>query len=177
MIKLKGVTPALTIAISGHRPAKLPGQGELNNPEAQEFFGVVRQQLSSAIFLGRNTFLHGGCSGFDIICMEQIIFLKERYPHIKYITVAPFRKDYFAKTWWTPEWVERAKNVFSKHNGSFVLEHEYRKGIYYDRNKVLIDNCSELICYCADEKSGAGFTKNYAEQKNIRVRNIFTGGH
>ena len=71
MGKLKSLPPAHTVCFSGHRPDRLPGNGD---PEkAQALAAALRERIEDAIRHGKDTFCHGAMAGFDIFAAERHI--------------------------------------------------------------------------------------------------------
>ena len=171
---LNDVDSALSVSFSGHRPDRLPGKGDPNTPEAQKLVAALRERIESAIGRGKVYFLHGAMAGFDIFAAEQVIALKEQYPQIQLVTVAPYRTHFYTKEkCWTPDWVKRAKAVFELTDIGLSLENEYRSGIYYKRNDVLIEYSSELICYWDGGNGGTKYTHDKAESKGLTISNLY----
>ena len=172
--KLKHISPECAVSFSGHRPERLPGKGDLNTPEAQRLAAALREQIEAAIGRGKIFFLNGGMAGFDIFAMEQVAEMKKQYPQIQLVTVAPYKVDFFSREkCWTPDWENRAREIFSKQDIGVKVAERYRSGIYYERNKVLIDYSSELICYWDGGKGGTKFTYDYAVDHGLKITNLF----
>ena len=72
------IVPEHTLCFSGHRPARLPGGGDLDAPEMQALTATLRNEIAAAIGRGKTVMLHGCMAGWDIICAEQVILLKEQ---------------------------------------------------------------------------------------------------
>ncbi len=174
MVSLKEIDSAHAVSFSGHRPDRLPGNGDPNEPETQILTTVLQQKIIAAINRGMTAFIHGCMAGFDIYAIEQVIALKQQYPHIKIISVAPYSAHFFTKEkCWTPEWENRAREVFHQHDFGVSLSEHYRRGIYFERNDVLIDYSSELICYWDGGKGGTKYTIDRANSKGLSVFNLF----
>jgi len=173
---LKDIDPSLTVCFSGHRPNRLPGNGDPEAPEAQKLVAVLQQELKAAIDKGMTAFIHGCMAGFDIYAIEQVIALKPQYPYIKIISVAPYSTHFFTKEkCWTPEWVNRAREVFRQHDTGISLAENYRRGIYYERNEVLIQYSSLLICYHDGGSGGTKYTIDKAREKGLTIKNLYGG--
>ena len=173
MNKLKNINLQNAVSFSGHRPERLPGQGKPNNVETQKFIAVMQEQIASAVNRGKHIFINGAMAGFDIFAAEQVIEMKSLYPQIQLVTIAPYRTHFFNREkCWTAEWRERAKKVFDKHDMGVVVANDYRSGIYYERNRDLVDNSSELLCFWDGKSSGTKYTVDYAKQKGKQVTNV-----
>lgn len=172
---LEQINPSLAVCFSGHRPDRLPGRGE---PDAQETIllnDALRKYIGDAVKRGKDTFINGLMAGWDIMAAEQVIVMKEQYPHIKLVTVAPYSVHFFTREkCWTEDWVKRAKEVCRLSDIRVSLSEHYRPGIYYERNRVVVDYSSELICYSDGGKGGTQHTMQYAKEKEHTVYNLFS---
>ena len=48
----------------------------------------------------------------------------------------------------------------------------YYPGVYYERNRMMIDHSSELICYHDGGRGGTTQTVRYARSKGISIYNL-----
>lgn len=172
---LNTFNPAQAVCFSGHRPDRLPGDGDPDMPETQKLIAALREHIEDAIRRGKIFYLHGAMAGFDILEAEQVIALKKAYPQIRLITIAPFSVHFYShKKCWTSEWIGRATEIFRQDDFGISLAEHYRSGIYYERNRALVDHSSELICYHDGGKGGTAQTVQYARNKGLSVYNLFT---
>ena len=165
------------VCFSGHRPDRLPGQGEPDEPETQKLAAVLLGHIENAIRSGKDVFINGLMAGWDVFAAEQVITLKKQHPHIRLVTIAPYSSHFFSREkCWTPEWVNRAREVFRQHDFGISLAEHYRFGIYYERNRALVDHSSMLICYHDGGKGGTKYTINRAIEKDLIVKNLYERG-
>jgi len=175
--ELLNIDPALAVSFSGHRPERLPGNGDLDTPEIQKLSVLLRHEIIAAIDRGMTTFLHGCMAGFDLFAALQVMEVKKQYPHVRLVSVAPYAVHFFTKEkCWTPEWVNRAREVFDKHDFGISLAEHYRSGIYYERNRVLVAHSSMLICYYDGGNGGTKYTVGKAIEKGLTVKNLYGEG-
>ncbi|MDL2287045.1 SLOG family protein [Eubacteriales bacterium OttesenSCG-928-G02] len=174
MVALKDIDPAKAVSFSGHRPDRLPGYGSLNTSDAQKLKNKMQEQIDDSIRRGKIFYLHGAMAGFDIFAAEQVATMKKQYPQIQLITIAPYKEHFFTREkCWTPDWISRARAVFNQHDMGIKVAERYRSGIYYERNRILIDHSSELICYWDGGSGGTKYTVDQAKNKGIIVHNMF----
>ena len=177
MKELNEIDPARAVSFSGHRPERLPGNGDPDAPGAQRLAAVLQKEITAAIERGMTAFLHGCMAGFDIFAIEQVIALKAEYPHIQIISVAPYKAEFFTREkCWTPNWISRARAVFDQHDIGVRVAERYRSGIYFARNDILVAYSSELICYHDDGRGGTAYTVNKAIEKGLTVHNLYDRG-
>lgn len=98
--------------------------------------------------------------------------LKQKYPQIHLILVLPFDRQYTHETGWTRAEVEQYNRLKSRASKVTALAAEYVSGIYYRRNRHLVDYSSLCIAYKLRENSGTGYTVRYAAEKGLRVVNL-----
>lgn len=162
--------PEITAAFTGYRPQKLPNHGSL--PVQQELGERLEKALRLCIGRGYTIFLNGCMSGWDILAAETVLALRETVPAVACVTVAPFRKDYFENDNWTPEWKKRALSVFERSDWAFSLSDHYSKGIYYHRDRFLVDHASLVLCYYDGKSGGTKYTVDYAEKTEKELMNL-----
>jgi len=173
MEELKQIDPGRALCFRGHRPDRLPGGGLPDAPETQELIFRLRTQIEEAVGQGKMFFCHGAMPGFDILAAEQVVFLKDKYPHIRLITVAPYKTEFFAQEkHWTPEWIHRAWKIFHSQDMGTEVADSYRSNIYRERDCTLIDHSSGLICYWNGKNGGTKFAVEYARKTNKKVINL-----
>ena len=140
----------------------------------QSLVSALRVELIAAINRGKTTFLHGCMAGWDIICAEQVIALKKLFPNIRLISIAPYKAKFFSREkCWTPGWISRARKIFNQHDVAIKIADQHHSGIYYERNRALVNYSSELICYWDKGGGGTKSTVDYAEKKGLAVYNLF----
>lgn len=173
---LKEINPALSVSFSGHRPDRLPGSGDPNIPETEELIAALREHIEGAVKRGKVFYLHGAMAGFDLLAASQVIVLKAKYPQLRLVTIAPYKEHFFSReNCWTPAWVNLARGVFREQDMGVKVAERYRPGIYYERNRILIGNSSELICYHDGGRGGTKYTVDLAISKNLSVYNLYGG--
>jgi len=165
---LQGITPIRTVCFTGHRPDRLPkdyGQIEL-------LLDRLTDAIVDAVGRGKDTFVSGAMSGFDIIAAEQVLMLKKKHPHIKCVIVQPFSYRFFENDNWTEAWRNKAQAVFAQADCHECLAEHYRRGIYFERDRFLVDVASEVIAYWDGGKGGTKYTVDYALKQGKTVFNI-----
>lgn len=114
----------------------------------------------------------GGARGFDALASETILNLKKQYPKIHLILVLPFDNQYLHERNWKPLEIELYHRLKANASKVVVLAPGYCSGVYYRRNRHLVDNSSVCIAYMTRENSGTSYTVNYAKSKRLQVINI-----
>jgi uncharacterized phage-like protein YoqJ len=174
MDNLREIDPTRAVSFSGHRPDRLPGNGDPDAPEAKRLAAVLQKEIIAAIDRGMTTFIHGCMAGFDLFAALQVIEIKKQFPGVQLVSVAPYSVHFFSKEkCWTQEWETRAREVFAQHDFGISLAEHYRSGIYYERNRVLVAHSSVLICYHDGGWGGTKYTVDRAIEKGLTVKNLY----
>lgn len=148
----------------------------MNTPEAHKLIAVLREHIEDTTRRGKIFYLHGAMAGFDLLAAEQVIVMKEKYPQIQLVTIAPYKERFFSREkCWMPDWISRAHEVFSRQDIGVKIAAEYRSGIYYERNRILIDHSSELICYWDGGRGGSEYTVKCAQSRGYTIHNLYPG--
>ena len=153
------------------RTACFTGHRQLAEPTEK-----IRCHLSRAIekliYSGYQYFGAGGARGFDALASDIVLNQKEQYPHIHLILVLPFECQYRHERDWSKAEVDQYRRLKAQASKVVTLAPEYRPGIYYQRNRHLVDRSSVCIAYMTRENSGTGHTVHYAKAKGLRVIQI-----
>ena len=82
-----------------------------------------------------------------------------------------FDEQYIHEKNWTRAEVEQYHSQKKRASKVVVLAAEYSSGIYYRRNRHLVDNSSVCVAYMNRVNSGTSYTVNYARAKRLEVVN------
>lgn len=167
--------PLHVICFTGPRPSKLPDKGDEKAASIIEIGRRLEQAVERSVSEGKSVFLNGCMAGLDVMAGETVLRLKEKYPHIRCVTVAPFRVNFFRSAVWTPEWKNRALALYSRSDIAFCLSETYHKRVYYERDAFLVDHSGAVICYYAGTGGGTKYTLDYAARKRLPIHNISEG--
>ncbi|MBQ9914704.1 MAG: DUF1273 family protein [Clostridia bacterium] len=122
----------------------------------------VKEEIEHLICQGYKTFLCGGALGFDLLCGEIVLEIKEKIPDTELIVVFPCRAVN-QKIWKSYEKItERADQVL-------YLSETYFRGCYHKRNRYMVDHTDFVISYCRKNQGGAYYTIEYARTKGLPV--------
>lgn len=118
----------------------------------------LKQTIEELINKGYTTFYDGACGAFDRKCLDAVLELKHKYPHIKVIKILKYYHH------------EKEKyEISSCYDGSEYpdLEELHYKQIITKRNEWIVDNSDILVCHIEETyKSGAYNTVKYARKIN-----------
>ena len=155
-----------TVCFSGYRPEKF--SFALNSPQGERLINDIEKCVQTLINKGFVNFIVGGATGFDTVCGEVLIKLKKDYPNIKIYSYIPFRNMHLS---FGAHWRDRQKRVLEN---SFVtvLNEEFYRGCYFERNRKMVDEAQVLVCYYDGADGGTAYTENYAKKKGIEIINL-----
>ncbi len=151
----------ISCCFTGHREIPFGKEAEIS--EKTGYY------IEEAIKKGYEHFYCGGAIGFDTIAAEKVLFLKEKYPHIKLHIVMPCRNQ---TRGWSQENISRYEAVNKKADEVKCLSEDYYNGCMQMRNRYMVDNSSLLISYLTRLTGGSAYTYNYAQKKGIDTINI-----
>ena len=154
---------AKTVCFTGHRRISEP---------REEVERRVEKVVEELIRQGYLYFGAGGARGFDAISSETVLRLKERYPQIHLILVLPFDEQYSRENDWTSADIEQYRWLKARASKIVTIASSYSPGIYYRRNRHLVDNSSVCVAYMTRRDSGTGYTVSYAREHSIKIINI-----
>ena len=144
-----------TCALTGHR--ELPADFDKY---------ALYDALEKQIVNGCDTFLCGMAEGFDLLALECLISLRQKY-RIFTEACIPFagRERLFTSA------KEKALyfDLLNACDRQTVVSDKYFKGVFLVRDRYMVDNCDEVFAYCKKESGGTFYTVSYAKSKNIPV--------
>ena len=155
---------------TGYRPAKLPFNVYKRDINYTEFENLL---ISAILELAQNdclVFYSGMAMGFDIICAETVIMLKQSLKKpLKLVCAIPFEGQ---GECFSEHWRERYYCVLENADDTVILSEEYHKGCYAVRNRYMVDNCDYVLTWFDGKSGGTKNTIDYALKKNRFVMNI-----
>lgn len=148
-----------TVCFTGHR--------EIKHEKCEKILIEIVEDL---IIKGFRFFGAGGARGFDSLAEKVVLTLKEtKYPHIHLILVFPFENQYLHETGWSKEEIDFYHYAKNKASKVVHLNPTYESGIYYKRNRHLVDNSSLCVAYQYKSTGGTAYTTNYAKNAGVQV--------
>ncbi len=152
-----------TVCFTGHRKLGAP---------AEYVTDRVTKIIEGLIHEGYLYFGAGGARGFDALASEAVLNLKEKYPQIHLILVLPFDEQYIHEKKWTRLEIEQYHSLKARASKTVILSEGYSSGVYYRRNRHLVNNSSVCVAYLTRSNTGTSYTVNYAKAQGLRVLNI-----
>lgn len=158
-----------TVCFSGHRPEKLPLNGDSGSPVIKYLKSILYKEILDSIDAGYDRFITGLARGVDLWAGEILMELKAEGENISIIAVKPYKThgDNF-----TGKEKFSLGRLLSNADEVICLADEYKKGCFQRRNEYMVDCSGKLIAVVSDYRSGTGATIRYAEKQGIEVRTI-----
>ena len=148
---------------TGHRPEKL-------NESERKVVSLLKAEIEKAIDDGFVTFISGMARGVDIWAAEIVLRMKEEGKPVHLICAIPY--DGF-ETSWSADWQKRYTKILeSADDTQFICQH-YSRSCFQIRNEWMVDRSARVIAAYTGESGGTRNTIQYAEKKNVEIRNIF----
>lgn len=173
------------ISFTGHRPDKLFGTYEINNPNAKKLAVNLTNLLEKLILeKGANKFISGGALGVDQIAFICVHKLKEKYPHIKNILAIPFKDQ--PSNWKGKKDKERYEKMLKiadqvvyvdelqkyKMKSDDIKIGEYHVAKMQLRNEFMVDKSHIVISVWDRTKGGTHNCVRYAKKEKKIILNL-----
>lgn len=131
--------------------------------------GVTRQIITplieNMIAEGVRYFYSGGMGAFDRMTANAVFDLKKKYPDIKNYLVIPYQN-----------FKVHDRNIFDE----IILPNgeQHESNVYYisaipKRNRNMVDHADYALCYVSGVPGGATDTYKYAQEKGLKLFNIY----
>lgn len=160
-----------TVSFTGNRTLTTSD----NQPDAN-LENVIRTELSLCLEdcyqEGMTNFISGMAIGWDMLCAEEVLKLREKYSDVRLIAAIPFQGQ---ELMYGEKDKLRYKAIFeAADHHEFITCGDYDKDAYHKRNDWMIANSSELIVYDSEKpRSGTSSTVRKARLYGVEVLNIY----
>ena len=144
---------------TGHRPEKLHG-------DEQEIKTGLESAILRAIDSGYDCFISGMSRGVDIWAAEIVLELKRDIPELQLIAALPYEG---MGNSWNAVWKDRYLAILDKADRVKVFSSTYHRGVYFERDKWMVDMCSRVIAVYHGEPGGTKSTIDYAGFQGVEV--------
>lgn len=135
----------------------------------------LNDTIEAMIKKGVTDFYAGGAIGWDTICAEAVLKLRnEKYSHIRLNMVLPCpESEQTAK--WSYEQKQKYCEILNAADNMEIVSLIYTRDCMKRRNLRLVELAESCICYYDEGQnaSGTGQTVRLAQQKGIQVINLY----
>lgn len=147
-----------TCCFTGHR--QIAPEHVQALPEVLE--GAIRCLIAQGYFI----FAAGGAMGFDTLASETVLALKEEFPQLRLVIVAPCADQ--ADSW--PAADQRRYERLRHAADDFIcLEASYTPSCMRRRNRCLVEMSSACLAYCLRQRSGSSQTRALADAQGLDI--------
>ncbi len=155
---------------TGYRPDKLPFDFRIKDKLYNDFENAVTNGILKLADENCRVFYTGMAMGFDILCAENVLLLKEVYKEpFKLVCAIPFKNqsEFF------PEfWKKKYDSILKKCDEIVILSDKYYRGCYQKRNRFMVDKSDYVLTWYDGKSGGTKNTVEYALKKNKFVFNL-----
>lgn len=158
-----------TVCFSGHRPEKLPDNGNISSQTVKALRSMLLNEIESSVKDGYTDYIVGMARGIDLWAGEMITELICKGEHLNLIAVFPYRgyeKCYKGYELWA------SNRILSHASEILYLNEQYYRGCMKERNEYMVDHSSRLIAVVDNMRSGTGQTIRYARSQGLDMKVI-----
>ncbi len=160
----------ISCCFTGHRCAKLPWKYNEEDERCIKMKEQAKKEIENAIINGYKHFYTGMALGFDIICAEIVLELKEKYSKIQLFCAIPCKNQ---TNGWSDIYKQRYNNILAKADKiTEVSKSYYYNGCMEKRNKYMVTKSSLVIALFNGKAGGTKQTLTYALSKGLVVKVI-----
>jgi uncharacterized phage-like protein YoqJ len=153
---------AKTLSFSGHRPEKLP-----DDPDIIKIIkSLIAYEIETALEDGFDTFIMGGARGIDLWAGDAVLKQKRTAPNIKLIAALPY---FTSASKFTEHERFNYGYILAECEEVLYANRDYTKESMKKRNQFMVDNCSRLVAFIKETRSGTGQTIRLAEKAGVTV--------
>ena len=156
-----------TLCFTGHRPQKLPWGFNEQDERCLQMKEKLKVLIENAINDGFCYFWSGMALGFDMICVEVLLGLKQKYKHIKIIGALPCRNQ--AEFWPLKQQMRYDRLIAQLDDVRCINDKYIDPECMLERNRFMIDNSSRLIALFDGKNGGTKSTIEYAKKQGLEI--------
>jgi len=155
---------------TGHRPQKLSWKFNDNDENYKRVWAETLDKIESAVQRGYHTFITGMALGFDLMCADIVLWLKDEYPEIKLLGALPCKDQ---TKYWKEEDKEMYNKILSQLDGIRCIYDKYiGPECMFERNRYMINNSSLVIALFDGKAGGTKQTIEYAKNQGLKIEII-----
>lgn len=129
---------------------------------------VLYDTLEELIRAGYDEFLCGMARGFDLLALDCLVALKQKY-RIRLVACIPYRGN---EEGFSARERTRYLNLLGWCDEKYYCFERYFEGCFLARDRYMVDRAELLLAYCTKKTGGAAYTVKYAEKKGITVKYV-----
>ncbi|MCQ2386006.1 MAG: DUF1273 domain-containing protein [Clostridia bacterium] len=153
-----------TVCFSGYRPEKMPF-----TPDTPGFSAFLEKQkeITDRLYeVGFRTFVTGGARGFDTWVAQDVLHLRRRHGDVCLHLALAFPGQ---EQEWNEEDRRLYRQIMEEADTVTYCSPRYERGVYYTRNRFMVDSSSFLVAAYDGAKGGTAYTVSYAMRQTVPV--------
>lgn len=154
-------------SFTGYRTQKLNEALSGTENGTEKIRELIGNEIERMLCEDFEVFKSGMAVGADTIFAETVLKYKERYPRVRLIAVIPCLEQ--EKLWNEIDKIKYRSIVEKADEIEIVSHRPYFDGCMQIRNRILVENCDELLAVYDGRRGGTMHTVNYAVRLRRKV--------
>ena len=153
------------ICFTGHRNIKI---SQDLAPHLEEILRKLIQEENAVEFYS------GGAIGWDMLCAQTVLNLRNEFPHIRLNLILPCGNEEQTALWNATD-KKLFMEILSAADSIEFTSDKYYNGCMKKRNQRLVELSDCCVCYynIRNKFSGTGQTVRMAESKGVPIINLY----
>ena len=156
----------ITLCFTGHRSQKLPWRFNENDQRCLQMKQQLMFEIEKSIQQGYKIFMSGMALGFDMICAETVLKLKEKYKDIILVGALPCLNQ---DERWSADQKQRYRKLLKQLDKIRCKYKEYDSQCMIERNNYMVKNSSKMIALFDGQVGGTKNTINFAKKQGLDI--------
>ncbi len=155
----------MRVAFTGHREFSVKFFSD-DDPLLIDLKKRISAEIEKTILDGADEFYSGMAIGTDMMAADEVLKLREKYPHIKLIAMIPCPNQCEK---WGREHILQYTRIMEQCDKIMTISPEYTSGCMHKRDRALVDICDLLIAVYENRSGGTRYTVEYARKKGRKI--------
>ena len=153
---------SLTCSFTGHR--------DIPDAKAAALLELLFKTIRTLhLERGYCNFICGGAVGFDQLAAEAVLAMRALNPDIRLYLILPFPG--YDEKW--ESWQRDARDsLLREADGSTYMTKAHCPGVYYKRDRMLVNLSSVTVAYLHKKRGGTFYTAGYAFESDHEIINL-----
>ena len=129
-----------------------------------DFDGIkegTRSEIVRLIENGVTIFIAGGALGYDTLCANLVLEMKEIYSDVELRLALPCRNQ---TRGWAATDIDVYNRIIDMADCVTYVSENYDRGCMFKRNRYMADNSAYCLAYCTKREGGSFYTVEYAKK-------------
>jgi len=137
--------------------------------EYTKLFISIEAAIKNSRHVGYSTFLCSMSRGFDLVCAQAVLKIRQEQNDIKLICVLPYKNHSYAG-----EWGRIHKAVRNAADGEVITssKDDFTRDCYHFRDLFMLKNSSRIICYWDGQQANTSHIVHMAEKQGLSIYNL-----